>query len=109
MVYLTENEGYYNKIVEAHARTGHERPDRMVLYIQSWWRITDNACQLFLSMCHSCIRKRVILHKSIMVKLILSEGWIAQGQVDSSHVPMKIPNFLWIIRTTQQNLYTCDR
>lgn len=82
MIYMLPYEDYFDKLLETHIQTGHGGRDRMFFYAQKKWRITRPACQLFASMCRTCTRKRVVPHKGVVIKPIISDGFNARGQVD---------------------------
>ena len=81
-IYLIPIEDYYQKLSEAHIETGHGGRDRMLYYIKNKWKITRSACEIFISCCETCSRKKSTIQKGVVVKPIISHGFNARGQVD---------------------------
>ncbi|XP_046608871.1 KRAB-A domain-containing protein 2-like [Neodiprion virginianus] len=82
LVYMVPVEGYFEKLLEAHNQTGHGGRDEMLYYMKQKWRIPRSACEIFISCCETCNRKKSTVRKGVVVKPILSRGFNARGQVD---------------------------
>ncbi|XP_051160539.1 KRAB-A domain-containing protein 2-like [Leptopilina boulardi] len=80
LIYVIAIEDYYEKLLEAHIQTGHGGRDRMLYYIRNKWRISRQACELFIQCCESCNRKKSFSKK--IIEPINSEGFNIRGQVD---------------------------
>src|SRR5436309_4266617 len=54
----------------------------MQYYIKEKYRITKVACEIFVSCCGTCNRKRIVPKRGVVIKPILSDGFNVRGQVD---------------------------
>lgn len=75
-------EDYYEKLMEAHIQTDHGGRDKMLYYIKEKWRIIKSACEIFVSYCQTCNRKRVASKTGVVVKPIITDGFNVRDQVD---------------------------
>ncbi|XP_029162592.1 KRAB-A domain-containing protein 2-like [Nylanderia fulva] len=82
VIYVIAMEDYYDKLLEAHIQTGHGGRDKMQYYIKEKYRITKVACEIFVSCCGTCNRKRVAPKRGVVIKPILSDRFNVRGQVN---------------------------
>lgn len=82
LVLMVAQEDYYEKLYEAHVQTGHGGRDKMIYYAKNKWRISKMACNIFVTCCQTCNRKRVAPQRGVIVKPITSDGFNMRGQVD---------------------------
>lgn len=75
-------EDFYPKLLEAHLSTGHGGRDKMMFFASDKWMISNDDCQLFVSLCKTCSRKKVKPRSGVVIKPIISEGFNMRGQVD---------------------------
>lgn len=82
VIYMVALEDYYEKLMEAHIQTDHGGRDKMLYYIKEKWRIIKSACEIFVSYCQTCNRKRVASKTGVVVKPIITDGFNVRDQVD---------------------------
>ncbi|XP_043462868.1 KRAB-A domain-containing protein 2-like [Leptopilina heterotoma] len=81
-IFMVAIEDYYDKLSEAHVRTGHGGRDKMMFYSKDKWKISKTACQMFVSFCKTCDRIRAAPKTGVVIKPIVSDGFNMRGQVD---------------------------
>lgn len=75
-------EKYYEKLLEAHVQTGHGGRDRIFHNVEKKFKISRNACAIFVSLCESCNRKKGFARKGLVVKPIITNGFNVRCQID---------------------------
>ena len=82
VVQMIPIEDFYEKLLEAHLRTGHGGRDRMRRFCSDKWKISRDSCTLFASCCRTCNRKKSTVRSGVVAKHIISDYYNKRGQVD---------------------------
>ncbi|KAJ8676897.1 hypothetical protein QAD02_012684 [Eretmocerus hayati] len=75
-------EEYYPKLWEAHQQNGHGGRDRMYYYLKTKWQIPTTACEIFITCCESCTRKKPVAQKGVVSQPIIPYSFNARVQMD---------------------------
>ncbi|XP_051163768.1 KRAB-A domain-containing protein 2-like [Leptopilina boulardi] len=54
----------------------------MLYYIKKKWKLSKQACELFVQCCETCTRKKALPKKGVVVKPITTNGFNMREQVD---------------------------
>ena len=71
MIYMVPVEDLYDKLFEAHIQTGHGGREKIIYYAKNKWRLPKVACNIFVSCCKTCNKKRGAPRKGIVILIII--------------------------------------
>ncbi|CAF4824259.1 unnamed protein product [Pieris macdunnoughi] len=82
VVQIIPTEEYYQKILDAHIATGHGRRDKIVHALKDKYVVPIFAVSIFLNLCKTCLSKKSLPKKGIVVKPLISHNFNRRGQMD---------------------------